>query len=224
MQYNYTDCRRTLHTIISPLSTSNMLNFRATNTGINIEYSTDHNINNEWIWNELTSNNEVRLSKIFSFELADLIEQPTTNEDLDSYTYQFKLGAFEGEYIKIPGRILGISNDLAISRNIKIKRSTFAAERNIPIFPKLAKLLNHSNPIIIGGSHPGAIPQIIFEELLRKFPNAYELDRYADARIQTILAQYLDGMKDARAHYERYLTRRLPAWELPRQIFLASNI
>lgn len=41
-----------------------------------------------------------------------------------------------------------------------------------------------------------------------KFPNTYELNRYANARVQTILSQYLDGMKDARGRYESYLNKK----------------
>lgn len=61
---------------------------------------------------------------------------------------------------------------------------------------------------MIGGTRSGAIPRDVFEELIKKFPNTYELNRYADARVQTILSQYLDGMKDARGRYESYLDKK----------------
>jgi hypothetical protein len=35
--------------------------------------------------------------------------------------------------------------------------------------------------------------------------NSGELDRCADARVDTILSEYLDGMKDARGRYDSYL-------------------
>lgn len=72
-------------------------------------------------------------------------------------------------------------------------------------------LLETTDPITIGGSKPGAIPKQVFEELLKRFPNTYELDRYADARVHTILSQHLDGMKDARARYESYLNKKSSA-------------
>jgi hypothetical protein len=48
----------------------------------------------------------------------------------------------------------------------------------------------------------------VFEELLKKFPNSTELDRYANARVSNIIGEYFDGMKDLRAQYEIYLSRR----------------
>ncbi|MGR7970377.1 Shedu immune nuclease family protein, partial [Escherichia coli] len=84
----------------------------------------------------------------------------------------------------------------------------FASERNVSIFGRLSKLLDHTNPIIIGGDKSEAIPKSVFQELQSKFPNTGELDRYANARVHAILAGYLDGMKDARERYEHYLNRK----------------
>ncbi|GAB7266229.1 hypothetical protein DZJ_27800 [Dickeya ananatis] len=70
--------------------------------------------------------------------------------------------------------------------------------------------MDHSNPIFIGGEATEAIPSEIFRELLRKFPNSREVDRYADARVHLILEQYIDGMNDARGHYETYLNKVTP--------------
>ena len=47
-----------------------------------------------------------------------------------------------------------------------------------------------------------------YEALLRKFPNTWELNRYAAARVATIVGDYIQPLKDAREQYERYLTRR----------------
>ncbi|HDS8252279.1 TPA: DUF4263 domain-containing protein, partial [Escherichia coli] len=88
-----------------------------------------------------------------------------------------------------------------------LSRRFFAAERNISIFGRLSRILNHSNPIYIGGDSAEAIPFKIFKELLRKFPNTHEVNKYADARVHTILEQYLEGMKDARGLYETYLNK-----------------
>ncbi|CAJ0742111.1 hypothetical protein R16034_02975 [Ralstonia edaphis] len=108
----------------------------------------------------------------------------------------------------IPGRVLDIDNDVLIDRDVTLKRAIFAAERNISIFGRLSDLLEHSDPIVIGGSRPGTIPREAFEELLRQFPGSHELDLYAGVRVQAILSEHLDGMKDARGRYEQYLNRK----------------
>lgn len=185
-----------------------MLKFHTTATSIELEYGVDLGANPKWVWDELTTKNEARVSRMFSFQPADLLNPPTADEDFDTYAYRFQFGTFEDGYIKIPGRILDIKNDLLLSQDIKLKRSIFAAERNVSIFGRLSDLLEHSDPIVIGGSRPDTIPLEVFNELLKKFPSTYELDRYADARVHTILSQYLDGMKDARGRYESYINKK----------------
>ena len=48
----------------------------------------------------------------------------------------------------------------------------------------------------------------MFRELLERFPNSGELDRYASARVETIIGEFFDGMKSARDNYEVYLSKR----------------
>ncbi|MCC6963961.1 MAG: DUF4263 domain-containing protein [candidate division Zixibacteria bacterium] len=184
-----------------------MLDFQITATGVALEYKEDWGAN-KWVWDDLTTKKEAQISRIFHFAPGDLLNPPTLTQDFEDYEYRFQFGTFDDGYVKIPARILDIKNDLLISRDVTLKRRIFAAERNVSIFSRLSELLEHSDPIVIGGSRPGAIPWGVFEELLKKFPNTYELDRYADARVQTILSQYLDGMKDARGRYESYLNKK----------------
>jgi len=188
-----------------------MLNFKTTADGVELEYEKDEWGSGKWVWDDLTSNNEVRLSRVFYFESADLLNPPTSLEDPNEHKYRFQLGRFNGAYLEIAARILGINNELHIDRAIKVSRATFAAERNVSIFGRLSALLDHSDPITIGGTRPNAIPQDVFEELIKKFPNSGELDRYAYARVYTILSEYLDGMKDARGRYESYLNKKSKA-------------
>jgi hypothetical protein len=184
-----------------------MINFQITATGVVLEYKEDWGTS-RWVWDELSTSKDARISRIFNFEHGDLLNPPTSTQDFEVYEYRFQFGTFEDGYVKIAARILNIKNDLLISRDVALKRSIFAAERNVSIFGRLSELLEHSDPIVIGGTRHGAIPWDVFEELLKRFPNTYELDRYADARVQTILSLYLDGMKDARGRYESYLNKK----------------
>lgn len=184
-----------------------MLYFQITATGVDLEYEGDLGANDKWVWDELTTNKKARISRIFLFKSSDLLNPPSANQDFDDYKYQFRFGVFDNDYLRVPARILEIKNDLLISREVKLRRSFFVAERNISIFLRLSELLDHPDSIVIGGAHPDAIPIDVFEELLKKFPNTYELNRYADARVQTILSHHLDGMRDARGRYENYLNK-----------------
>lgn len=188
-----------------------MLNFKTTATGVELEYESDQWVSGKWLWDELTNQGKVRLSRVFYFDRVDLLNPPSPTQDPNDHKYRFKLGSFVDGYLEIPAKIFDIKNDLYIDRAVKISRATFAAERNVSIFGRLSLLLDHTNPIVIGGIRPNAIPQDVFEELIKKFPNSSELDRYADARVYTILSEYLDGMKDARGRYESYLNKKSKA-------------
>lgn len=185
-----------------------MIDFVVTGSSVDLEYKGDMRGSNEWVWRELKSHSEVRLSRVFLFKTGDLLNPPAPSQDLNGYVYRFKFGSLDPEYVRIPARVLDIKNDLLISRDVVLKRAIFVAERNVSIFAHLSELLETADPIAIGGTRPGSVPKDVFEELLKKFPGTYELDRYADARVHTILSQYLDGMKDARGRYEKYLNKK----------------
>ncbi|EEW2529266.1 Shedu immune nuclease family protein [Escherichia coli] len=186
-----------------------MIDFITTNKGIVLKYEPE-TADTSWVWNELKTHSTVIISKVFYFNINDLLNPPSPNQDFDSYFYEFQFGTFRGDYTVIPSYILNIQNDIYISKDIHLSRRVFAAERNISIFGRLSRILNHSNPIYIGGDSAEAIPSNIFSELLSKFPNTREINKYADARVHTILEQYLEGMKDARGLYETYLNKIEP--------------
>ncbi len=127
----------------------------------------------------------------------------------DTEKLRFRFGTALGAYYLIPGRRLGIANDVMIAREgIVFERKTFVAERNINIFRRLAKLTEDGSPIIVGGKAEGALPAEMFSDLLDKFPNTTELDKYASARVETVVGDVLMPMQNAREAYERYLGRR----------------
>jgi hypothetical protein len=186
-----------------------MIRFKKTETGLDFEYQADRP-GNIWVWRELEEKRSVTISSVFFFDLTDLTNPPSSSAEIDEdYWYVFSFGTRQGEYTKIQGRFLGIDNDVLMPSDTKFARKLFAAERNISIFRRLSDLLVHTDPIVIGGSREGAIPWPVFEDLLGRFPSSYELDRYAEARVHTILSAHLDGLKDARGRYEDYLNNKM---------------
>ncbi|HII2693462.1 TPA: Shedu immune nuclease family protein [Escherichia coli] len=183
-----------------------MISFITNNTGVVFKYEPEIGSVN-WVWNEFETKETVSISKVFHFYISDLLNSPLPNQDFNDYAYEFQFGTFSDDYILIKGRILNIKNDLYISKDIKLSRATFVAERNVSIFGGISRILNHSDPIFIGGEVKEAIPFEVFSELLSKFPNSHELNNYAKARVHTILELYLDGMRDARRLYDAYLNK-----------------
>jgi hypothetical protein len=154
---------------------------------------------------------EVEISRVFTFTSDDLLEEPTEAEVDDDFpfTYRFRLATAGSSHYFISGRKLGIDQDVLIyKRGVEWRRKLFAAERDISIFKRIAKLVPEAKQIVIGGNDDNAIPIEVFEELITRFPNTYELNRYAEARVANIIGEYIDPERDFREQYEAYLSKR----------------
>jgi hypothetical protein len=202
-----------------------MISFKVGRKGVTLEYEPDFG-GESWVTRELDEHGEVTLSRVFTFERADLIAEDedgattsggTDDEDEDDIfaeaedepVYRFRFATTKGGYHRIPGRVLGLDNDvLIVAEGLKLERKVFVAERNISIFGRIARLKQNAAPIVVGGDREGSIPLEAFRELLERFPNSIEVDRYAAARVETILGEFFDGAKSARESYESYLDRR----------------
>ncbi|TRC89690.1 DUF4263 domain-containing protein [Mesorhizobium sp. WSM4310] len=192
-----------------------MIWFEVDEKGVTLEYVADLG-NNQWVARELEQNGRVTLTKVFFFRQADLIDdKPDDGDDDDDddddeqKLYRFRFATTKGGYHHIPGRILGLKSDvLIVAQGVMLDRKTFAAERNIGIFRHIAKLKKDSGAIVIGGDREGNIPLEAFLELLERFPNTMELNRYAAARVEAVLGEFFEGKQSAREQYETYLNKR----------------
>ncbi len=187
-----------------------MIWFDVDNKGVTLEYEPDFG-GDAWVTRELDAKGKVKLSRVFFFQRSDLIKDKADaeNDDDERTRYRFRFATTKGGYHHIPGRILGIENDvLIVAQGITLDRKIFAAERNVGIFRRIAKLKQDRGEIVVGGDRRGNIPLDAFRELLERFPNTMELDRYAAARVETLLGEFFEGVKSAREQYESYLDRR----------------
>jgi hypothetical protein len=200
-----------------------MISFKVDRKGVTLEYEPEFG-GESWVTRELDQHGEVTLSRVFTFERSDLIaeDDPAAaaaddDEDDDDIfadvgegtVYRFRFATTKGGYHRIRGRVLGIKNDVLIAaEGLKLERKIFIAERNISVFGRIARLKKTAGPIVVGGDRTGSIPLDAFRELLERFPNSMEVDRYAAARVETILGEFFDGEKSARETYENYLDRR----------------
>lgn len=53
-----------------------------------------------------------------------------------------------------------------------------------------------------------AIPETVFLELLNKFPNSYELEKYASARVSAVISSYISTKEDYEEKYLQYMNSR----------------
>jgi Domain of unknown function (DUF4263) len=187
-----------------------MITFAVDLVGLLLEYSSDRG--RDWIESALESGGRVTISKVFNFQTEDLVRSPDPVDhdgiEPSTYRYEFRFARREVGYYRIKSRVFGISGDVLLADSgIAVEARLFVATRNISIFRRLSEVVGPDRELVIGGSRADRIPAEVFEELLKKFPNSVELDRYANARVANIIGEYFDGMRDYRAQYERYLSR-----------------
>lgn len=196
-----------------------MIDFKTRNRRVILEYTSEYN-STTWILRELRTSGRVRVSRVFRFRRSDLgdadrlLGQDATRdaETDDQETLRFRFAMTENGYHRIAGRLLGIRNDVWLQQEaVELERKTFVAERNINIFGRIARLKEDASPIVVGDPEniEGAILPEVFYDLLAKFPNSGEIDRYALARVEAVVGEAIQPMRSAREAYERYLNRRV---------------
>ena len=186
-----------------------MIRFDVKQRSVILEYEPEFNTG--WVRAEFNTHRQVTISRAFLFKKRDLISGPseTEDEEIDEPVFRFRLATRKDGYFRIAGRILGTAGDVLIAdQGITLERKLFVAERNIGIFRRIAKVKQGDAEIVIGGDREDSIPIDVFRELLDRFPNSGELDRYASARVETIIGEFFDEMKSARDNYEVYLSKR----------------
>jgi len=180
-----------------------MIKFKKSNNGVIVSYSSDMP-SPEWVYHEIDKSGAVTIASAFSFTKNELLTTFDQNNEHDPV--EFQAAEKKGEYFCFPKDRLSIDHDLYIHEDIKLERKLFVAERGISIFGKLDNLVSQS--IYVGGSEDGAIPEATLRELLKAFPNTYELNRYASARISGILSSYIETKNDYEEKYQKYLNKR----------------
>ncbi|WP_428821390.1 Shedu immune nuclease family protein [Microbulbifer sp. MCCC 1A16149] len=181
-----------------------MIEFKKSNTGVTLSYSSDMP-SMEWVYHEIRKSGKVRIAKAFSFTKKELLTKFDQNQEEDPV--EFQVATKQGEYFCFPKEILSIDHNLYIHEDIKLERKLFVAERGISVFRKINDLV--SQPIYVGGIEDSAIPEATFWELLKAFPNTYELNRYASARISSVLSSYVKTKDDYEERYHKYLNKRV---------------
>ena len=182
-----------------------MISFQTEDGKLLLNYESEGWNNAKWLDAKLEQEGEVTLRRTFTFRKDGLFNQP---EDEDDSQRTFVMGTVDGRYIRINKSVLGLQHDLLIDSAIRLDAKLFVAHRDISVFRKIDELTNE--PIVIGGDHESAIPEVEFKRLLNEFPTSTELTHYARARIHRILNGYLDMATDAEQKFDAYLSRRKP--------------
>lgn len=175
----------------------------------------------DWLVKPLESKEDIPLSGR-AFHVRQEIYRPEIDDGdhgMDA-CYRFLVGHIVDGYYQMDRRFLGIEYDLFMHRSLKFRRPMFVAETNIPIFRGFNDYGFSS--FYVGGEHPDALPEEVFEEMLRQFPNTYELKKYARARVSSMIRNYVPLQADHEAEYLKYRKRKASAkGNQPKRMFRA---
>lgn len=168
-----------------------------------------------WIKHRFEKLETIPLKKTFLLSSHNLTEngQEELNYNYDENPFDgdgyvnFILGELIDDYYKFDRQILGLDNNLFIFKDIEIRIDFFTASQNISVFGKIDRLVKED--IYIGGENKNAIPIQDFESLISGFPNSYEIKKYADARVSTVLRNYLGTTTDAQTKYKKYMNKKV---------------
>jgi hypothetical protein len=168
---------------------------------------TPENSLGEWLNHQLEKTGKASISgRVFHVTQERLLEFSEEGIEPDEISFVFRIGSVSAGYYCIDRDVLGINFDLSIHVSIRLERRIFCAERNISIFRRFNEFNLES--LTIGGDSEGAMPVEVFDQLLRKFPNTYEINGYAKARISSIIRNYIPIEKDFQIEYEKYLNTK----------------
>lgn len=166
--------------------------------------------NDDWLVKPLESDNEIPLAGRALHVRKEIYRPKFVDEDFSmDPCYRFVVGRFVNGYYQIDRSFLGIEYDLFLHHSLKFEKRTFLAETNIPIFRGFNTY--EFSSLHVGGDHPDALPAEVFEEMLRQFPNTYELKKYARARVSSMIRNYVPIRADHTADYIRYMERKASA-------------
>ena len=155
--------------------------------------------NDDWLVKPLESDEEISLSGGTLHVRREIFRPESEDPDyaMDA-CYRFEVGHLEGEYYRIDRQFLDITYDLFLHQALTFQRKTFVAETNIPIF----RCFNDYgfSEFRIGGDAPDALPQAVFEEMLRQKSILWGHDLTLDSALWNSTASVLPERRCLRTY------------------------
>ncbi len=184
-----------------------MIKFKKENNKLILSYSAYSNVG--WIIDQFNNDSTITLLKTYTLEKDNLYfdndEEADLWEESDDYL-EFSIAELEKGYYHFNKKIFNIEFELFISEEVTFSEKLFRAERNIPILKKIDNVLKED--LIIGSDEKSNLPIEEYLKLVQNFPNSYELTKYSNFRVTTIINDYFEEIIDAKDDYEKYMNKK----------------
>ncbi|MDQ8370840.1 DUF4263 domain-containing protein [Enterococcus faecium] len=159
---------------------------------------TPFTLNTSFIFDKISQDGSYTLKRTFSISNDEILEKK------EEYI-KFIVGEKEDCYYHLNNKVLGIEYNIFIHEDMKTNISSFIAHENISIMKKIDNIIDED--LYIGGES-GNLPESVFEELIKKFPNKHELYLYSNMRIGVLIQDYLLTKKENHINYENYMSNK----------------
>lgn len=136
----------------------------------------------------------------------------------DDEAIKFEIGSLakdDDDYYLLDNKVFNFNNRIYIHKDMKVSNKVFIAPRNINLLSRIDDM--SSEDIYIGGEvdtggdsilKNGVIPESYFWQFVEKFPTTYEMNRYAESRIDGLLQEYINSKKDYIGNYNSYIDKK----------------
>ena len=134
------------------------------------------------------------------------INRDIEHEIIDDGKIKFVIGELEGDYYKLDKNVFHTKNTFYFYKDIELKVNYFFQSNKISILNKIDKII--ANDLYIGGEVLNAIPEGIYINMIKNFPNTMECLKYQNMRIEYLCESYISSIKNNKQDYIDYINRK----------------
>lgn len=134
------------------------------------------------------------------------INRDTKYKIIDDDTIEFVIGELDGDYYKLDKNVFQTDNIFYFHKDFKLKANYFFQLNKISILRKIDKVI--TNDLYIGGEVLNAIPEDIYINMIKNFPNTTECLKYQNMRIEFLCESYISPIKNNKQDYIDYVNKK----------------
>ena len=134
------------------------------------------------------------------------INRDIEHEIIDDGKIKFVIGELEGDYYKLDKNVFHTKNTFYFYKDIELKVNYFFQSNKISILNKIDRII--ANDLYIGGEVLNAIPEGIYINMIKNFPNTMECLKYQNMRIEYLCESYISLIKDNKQDYIDYMNNK----------------
>lgn len=158
----------------------------------------------DFIVKKFRNNEELLVKKVLHLSKKDLLSPIKNNNDF----CEFIIGYKKDDFQLLKKEVFRTKNDIIFDNKLKINCELIGLNLKFNILAYLEKVLNVNQIKVLNISSDENISCKNYEDLVRRFPNNYELELYKSSRVQSILDDFVMFRCDYLNKYNKYINKK----------------